>query len=425
MTKEIVIIGASYGGMGVAHYLLKHVIPTLPEPSSYHVTLVDRGSKWFGRVGAPRAIVSEQELSLDKVFLSYEEGFKQYKPEQFIFQQGVIASWDTAGRNVTITLPDGSQKFIAYFALVVATGASPVTPILGTIGTTGESIDAINAFRKAVPNAKTIVIGGGGPAGIEAAGELGEHLNGKAGWFSARPTTVKTKITVVTGAAQILTILRPSLGKKAEKLLNKRGVDVIYNTRVTSAVPEEGTDPISAITSKTTVTLSDGQVLEADLYIPATGTKPNSSFVPAALVDDNSQLKTNPKTLRVDEAGPRVYAVGDVSNAGRGGILEILTTVPIVATNVQRDLKFAAQQEKAGAEDPLKLPPGKDRTFERKDMESQLVPIGHGGGVGAFFGWKLPSFFVWLIKGRDYMTGMYPKTVNGEQWAKESKWKET
>jgi len=70
-----------------------------------------------------------------------------------------------------------------------------------------------------------------------------------------------------------------------------------------------------------------------------------------------------------------------------------------------------------------------------------LVPIGHIGGVGAFggkfplpyhyisklvldanihlLGWAFPSFLVYLIKGRDYLSGDSIKTVNGDQWAKE------
>lgn len=34
-----------------------------------------------------------------------------------------------------------------------------------------------------------------------------------------------------------------------------------------------------------------------------------------------------------------------------------------------------------------------------------MVPIGRNQGVGAFNGWKLPTFAVKMAKGKDYMIG--------------------
>jgi apoptosis-inducing factor 2 len=309
--------------------------------------------------------------------------------------------------------------------LVIAPGASPSTPLLGSLGAHEQSVEAITEFRGALAEAKSIVIAGGGPAGIEAAGELGEALNGKAGLFSARPKLIKTKITVITADQKILPILRPALATKAIKLLNKRGVDVVTGVRVVSTEPPNA-GKLGNVVTKTTVTLSNGETLDADLYIPATGTRANTSWVPKDLLDERSLIDANGSTLRVDKAGPRVYAVGDVSNAGRGGVLEILDTVPIVVGNIKRDLQHAATEvpvteEKEGATNgaAVTAPKGEDRKWVRKDQESQLVPIGHGGGVGAFFGWKLPGFMVWAIKGRDYMSSQYPKSLDGRAWAKE------
>jgi NADH dehydrogenase FAD-containing subunit len=53
-------------------------------------------------------------------------------------------------------------------------------------------------FRKALSSAKSIVVAGGGPAGVETAGELGEYLNGQAGWFHSGMSKPKVQITVVT-----------------------------------------------------------------------------------------------------------------------------------------------------------------------------------------------------------------------------------
>jgi len=43
----------------------------------------------------------------------------------------------------------------------------------------------------------------------------------------------------------------------------------------------------------------------------------------------------------------------------------------------------------------------------------QLVPLGSTQGVGIIMGWKIPSFMVKMIKGKDMMIGNAPKLVQG------------
>ena len=43
----------------------------------------------------------------------------------------------------------------------------------------------------------------------------------------------------------------------------------------------------------------------------------------------------------------------------------------------------------------------------------QFVPIGSQQGVGAAFGWKLPSFLIKLAKSKDFMIGNAVKTIEG------------
>jgi hypothetical protein len=72
---------------------------------------------------------------------------------------------------------------------------------------------------------------------------------------------------------------------------------------------------------------------------------------------------------------------------------------------------------------PDEKPKGRDRIYEKEEREMQFVPIGSGGGVGALMGWKVPSFFVWALKGRDYMVGMSgAPTASGESVKKEVVW---
>ena len=220
----------------------------------------------------------------------------------------------------------------------------------------------------------------------------------------------KVPITVVTAGQNILPALRPAIAKKAEDFLAKVGVTIIKDVRVQAVEPPgAGTE---SVTSNATLTLSDGKTLDADLYIPATGTRPNSDFVDKTLLTADGRVNTNVSTLRVDKAGPRIYAVGDVASYARPAIHLILSAIPVVCANIKRDLLLGAGNEESSISE--------DRVFKEDTRETQLVPIGKSKGVGAAMGWQLSSFLVWLIKGRDYWLWTTGDLWSGKQWTKES-----
>jgi NADH dehydrogenase FAD-containing subunit len=424
-TKNIIVLGASFAGLGSAHYLLKHVIPALPDKASYHVFIVDPSDTWFVRVAAPRGLVSEQLLPMEKFMLPIADGFKAYPKECFTLVQGKATSMNTNDRTISLLRTDGASAVLNYHAVVIATGASSPSPILGVQDRHTQSVKAIEAFRKKLPEAKSIVIAGGGPAGVETAGEIGQFLNGTAGFFASRPKTIKTKITLITADDKLLPVLRPAIANKAKKLLDRVGVDVKYGVKVASTVPElagrlDAQGGLSTLLEPTVVTLSNGETIEADLYIPATGLSPNTSWLPKDLLNERGQVDTNQKTLRVDKAGERVYAVGDVANYSVGGVMAMMDAIPTALTNIKRDLLHAAAAEKTGAGEISST--GKDREYANKFGESQLVPVGRTKGVGAIFGWELPGFMVWAIKGRDYLSSTFPGSLKGDNVKKEAKW---
>jgi len=126
----------------------------------------------------------------------------------------------------------------------------------------------------------------------------------------------------------------------------------------------------------------------------------------------DGRVDTNVLTLRVDEAGPRVYAVGDVASYSRPAIHLILSAIPVLCANISRDLLLASGKEESLV--------GEDRVYKEDTRETQLVPIGKSKGVGAVMGYQLLSFLVWLIKGRDYWLWTTGALWSGKQWAKES-----
>ncbi|KAI1124589.1 hypothetical protein F5Y10DRAFT_284909 [Nemania abortiva] len=348
------------------------------------------GDGIFWGTGSPRSLVSATLLPADKLFAPIADGFKSYDSSSYTVVHGTAESWDVGGRTVTIKLADGEHKrTLPYYALVLATGLrtpSPATSLHGNYTITKATIEDLN---KKLASATSVIIAGGGPTGVETAGEVGHFLNGSAGWFSSRPSNPKAKVTVITKADKLLPVLSKPRALTAEAFLNRVGVDVVYNISVVSSATDAD--------GKATVNLSNGEQWTADVYIPAWGTTPNSEYVPADLKDDRGYIKTNGATFRVDAAGPRVYVAGDVGDHSRGGFHNLYSTIPVLASNIMRDLLATAANEQQDTK-----PEGPDRLFTSHNSETQAVPIGPWG-VGAVYGWGLPSFLVWLLKGRNYL----------------------
>ncbi|KAK1623844.1 hypothetical protein BDP81DRAFT_438910 [Colletotrichum phormii] len=403
--KPIVILGGSYGGVSTAHYLLKHAIPVLTDTVGYKVVLVSSSAQVMCRPACPRALISDDMFLQDKLFVDIPSIFKQYDNENFDFVQGTAMSLNHVERTVSITPKgNGTPVVLSYHALVIATGASSLSPLLG-LNSDSESLRQSWAeFRKALPQAKNVVVVGGGPAGVETAGELGEYLNGR------KPHSPKVFITLVSSAPEILPALRPAIARKAEGYLAQVGVTILKGVRVSDIVPASA--GITGVAASARVTLDSGKTIEADLYIPATGTRPNTSFISDTLLLPDGRVNTNPLTLRVDTAGPRVYAVGDASSFARPAIHNILSAVLVMCANIKRDLLLASEKPESATD--------KDRLFEEDVRETQLVTVGKSKGVGAAMGYQLPSFMVWMIKGRDYWLWTTGNLWSGKQWAKES-----
>lgn len=302
--RKIVILGASFGGLGVFHYLARHVVPQL-KGAKYEIHLVDESSRFWWHIAAPRQIVTVKELSIDKTFIPITDIINQYPAlkNSIVFHQGSASALDNEARTVTISKQGGQTEILNYYALVIATGVKSPTPLTTYHGDYTISQKALEEMNVKLGTAKEIVISGGGPVGVETAGEIGFHLQGKA------------KITLITGSNQLLPVFNQTRATKAQKMLEKVGVDVVYNTKVNSA--EQGAD------GKTTLSLDNGSSMTADIYIPAYGVTPNSGYVPSALKSNNGYINTNKETMRVDAAGPRVYAAGDISGVDTGGVMNM------------------------------------------------------------------------------------------------------
>ncbi|KPI44689.1 NADH dehydrogenase [Cyphellophora attinorum] len=407
--KNIIIVGGAYSGVSIAHYLLKHVLPKLSNASAYQIILVSTSAQALCRPACPRAMILDDFFDQSKLFVDIDAQFKHYPATNFNFVKGAVVDWNHHEGHITIHSAQGETSVLSYHSLVLASGSSTPSPLLGLNGDELELRSSWTQFRASLKSAKRIVIAGGGPAGVETAGELGEYLNGRlCGWSGSSPKSKKVDIKLVTSASQLLPALRPSIAGKAETYLSALGVEVIKNSKVVHVQPEGA--GISSVTTSATIKLDNDQTLEADIYIPATGTKANTSFADPALLAEDGRITTNPSTLRVDLAGVRVYALGDVASAARPAIHVIFEQVPVVCANIKRDLLLAEGQDEKSV--------GQDRVFREDVRETQMVLIGKNAGLGAAMGWALPSWAVKMIK-RDYWLWTTANLWSGKQWEKE------
>lgn len=167
--KHILILGGSFAGVGTAHQILKQAAKTsLP----VKITLVSPNTDMYWNIAAPRAIVPG-ELADDKIFQPIAAGFSQYPSTKFEFIVASAESLDVEAKKVSISGATGA-KTLNYDLLVLATGSSVKEGVpLKSLGSTEATKNALHDYQAQVKKAKTIVIAGAGPTGVEVAGELG------------------------------------------------------------------------------------------------------------------------------------------------------------------------------------------------------------------------------------------------------------
>ncbi len=167
--KNIVILGASYAGLSVAHQLLKQRGTIGP----IKVTLVTPNTHLYWNIAAPRGLIPGQ-IADEQLFQPIAPGFEQYPSERFEFILASAEDLDVEAKKVFVFNPAAGKKTLDFDILVLATGTSlkEVVP-LKSLGSTEATKVALHQLQSRVKNAKKIVVAGGGVTGCEVAGELG------------------------------------------------------------------------------------------------------------------------------------------------------------------------------------------------------------------------------------------------------------
>lgn len=217
------------------------------------------------------------------------------KPAEFYAENDITLRLGSAARNVdtaaqTVTLADGSV--LGYDELVIATGLVPRRipsfPELDGIRVL-RSLDDALALRGQASSARNAVIVGAGFIGCEVAASL-RKLGVAVVLVEPQPTPLAS-------------VLGEQVGALVTRLHRAEGVDVRTGVGVAEVRGQDG--------RVTSVFLTDGTELDADLVVVGIGSRPATDWLEGSgIAVDNG--------IVCDEAGrtsaPHVWALGDAAS---------------------------------------------------------------------------------------------------------------
>jgi NADH dehydrogenase FAD-containing subunit len=346
--KRIVVVGGGVAGSTVAKSFDSEADVTLIDPKDYF------------------------EIPYAALRCTVEPKFAQrsiVKHTEYLKKAKLVQSSAQSVSDSAVVAASGDR--IPYDFLVVCTGSTYTGP-----ATKAERIKEFEADYEKVKAADSILIIGGGPVGVELAGEIVVDF----------PTK---KVTLIQSGDRLIDFLGPKASEKTLKWLQSRNVEVILNDRIQL---DGLAGPI--------YTTSKGRTIKADAHFVCVGKRVASSWLRdselSSLLDDQGRLKVD-ANLRV-EGKKNVFACGDIANTVeiKQGFLAGKQAA-VVTENIKK-LSKDPKGSKLAVYTPLKAPFG-------------IVSLGRSAGVA-----QLPfaTIIGWLpgtLKSKDLFVGKSRKAL--------------
>jgi apoptosis-inducing factor 2 len=273
----VVVIGGGYGGVNVAK--------ALDEVAD--VTLVEPKDAFFHNVGALRGLV-------DPTFL----------PTLFIPYSGLLANGRIAHDRATeidgsrVVL--GSGEVLTPDFVVLASGSTYPFPAKAGADRADDSQDRVRSTYKALAEADHALLLGGGPVGVELAGEI------RAAWPDKA-------VTIVDMANDILSDrFSNELRSELRRQLVEIGVELVLGSALREGEPPTAPGELASFS----VTTLSGRAITADIWFRCFGVIPVSDYLAGPLASARTAegfIEVDPhlRVLGVENA----FALGDVSTA--------------------------------------------------------------------------------------------------------------
>jgi NADH:ubiquinone reductase (H+-translocating) len=401
-THRVVVVGGGFGGLSAARSLRRDDVS---------VTLVDRRN--FHLFQPLLYQVATGALAAGEIATPLRGLLKRRKNVQVVL--GEVSGFDLVRRRVLVAdLAGAGAHELEYDTLVVAGGAAhayfghgewaPLAPALKTLE------DALEIRRRILlafelaesaedPLARasllTFVVVGGGPTGVELAGQVAEIARDtlRRDFRTIEPRSAR--IVLVEGADRVLPAMHPRLSAKAKRSLERLGVTVRLDRLVTDVDPRGVTiqprlGPAERIASRTVIWAAGVRASELAIALAEQS---------GADLDRAGRITVSPQLTLPGH--PEVFALGDMVRVsdGSSGVLPL----PGVAPTAMQQGRYAARVIKRrlrGKADP--------RPFRYRN-KGDLATIGRLRAVGDVKGVRLSGFiawFAWLAVHLYYLTGL-------------------
>ena len=374
-TPHVVILGGGFAGLYAAKALKRAAV---------HVTVIDRSNHHLFQpllYEVATAALSPADIAspIRKILA------RQRNATVFM---GEAQRIDLANR--VVHLSDGT---LHYDYLVIATGAThsyfghdewePFAPGLKTID---DALEIRRRFllafeaaeREADPAARraklTFVVVGGGPTGVEMAGTMSELARRSIPRDFRSIDTTTARVILLEAQERLLTAYPPKLSEHAKRDLEKLGVDVRLNSRVTG-IDGDGV-------------MIGSERIEAENVIWAAGVLASDLGKSLGVPLDRQGRVIVERDLSIP-GYPNVFVAGDLAH-----VVDPKTgkDVPGIAPAAMQMGRYVARVIAARAADSSSAV----KPFHYLD-KGMLATIGRAKAVGIVFGISIAGLFAWLF----------------------------
>jgi NADH:ubiquinone reductase (H+-translocating) len=386
-SHRVVVVGGGFGGLSAARRLRR---------GDLSVTLVDRRN--FHLFQPLLYQVATGALAAGEIATPLRANLKRRKNVQVVL--GEVTGFDLAGRKVVAADGSGVRE-LEYDTLIVAGGAThayfghgewaPLAPALKTIEDALEirrrillAFELAETLDDPVQQASwlTFVVVGGGPTGVELAGQIAEIARDTLRRDFRTIDPRSARVVLVEGEDRVLPALHPRLSVKAKRSLERLGVTVQLDRLVTDIDPRGVTlqprvGPPERIASGTVIWAAGVRASELARALAEQS---------GAELDRAGRITVSPQLTLPGH--PEVFALGDMVRVsdGNGGVLPL----PGVAPTAMQQGRYAARvvTRRLGG----KADPGPFRYRDKGD----LATIGRLRAVGSVGRVRLSGFVAWL-----------------------------
>jgi NADH dehydrogenase len=379
MAHRVVVIGGGFGGLQ-AVLELRH--------AAVEVTLIDRRN--FHLFQPLTYQVATGALSPGEIAYPLRAIFKRNRNVRVVMAE--VTDFDLDAREVHLR-PVGdvpAPATVTYDTLIVAGGsrysyfghdewrehAAEVKSLESALVVRSRLLGAFEA-AEAEPDVTaraawlTFVVVGGGPTGVEMAGQIGELARDtlRRDFRNVDPSTAR--ILLVEAVDRVLPAFPPKLSASAERSLEKLGVTVLTGRTVVGMDDDSVTIDAERIETRTVIWAAG---------VTASSLASRLGELTGAQRDGAGRVSVEPDLTLPGH--PEVFALGDMVRVGE-------TVLPGVAPVAMQQGRYAAKVVRA------RLDRREIGRFRYRD-KGNLATIGRAAAVADVKGLRLSGFVAWL-----------------------------